>query len=61
MWENLEGTTCKSGSRWDDNIKIDVKETGCELDCSGSGQRQVASFGECGNVPSDSIKREFPD
>jgi hypothetical protein len=44
--------------RWEDNIKRDLQEVGCEsvLDRSGSGQGQVAGTCECSNEPSGSIK-----
>jgi hypothetical protein len=40
--------------RWIDNIKRDLLEIGFE--CCGSGQVQVESSCESGNVPSGSIK-----
>ena len=48
----------RSSRRWDDNIKMDLQELGWgyRLDCSSSGQEQVAGCYECGNVPSDFIK-----
>ena len=51
--------------RWEDNIKMDLKEVGCEgygLDRAGSGEGQLADTCECGNEPSGSIKcGEFLD
>ena len=37
--------------RWEDNIKMDLREVGWEhgLDRSGSGHGQVAGFCECGH------------
>jgi len=45
-------------SRWEDNIKMDLRdlEWGHGLDCFGPGWGQVAGFCECGNEPSGSIK-----
>jgi hypothetical protein len=47
--------------RWEDNIKMDLQEVGCEgMDWLRIGK--VASSCECGNEPSGSIKcGEFPD
>ena len=44
--------------RWEDNIKMDLREVGWghRLDSSGSGQGQVVDCCECGNEPSSSIK-----
>ena len=44
--------------RWEDNIKMDLHEVGWGhgLDCSGSGQGQVAGSCKCGNEPSASTK-----
>jgi hypothetical protein len=44
--------------RWEDNIKMDLREVkwGHGLDRSGLGQGQVAGCCECGNEPSGSIK-----
>lgn len=36
-------------------LKRHVKEIRCELDCTGSGRRQMAGSGECGNGASNSI------
>jgi len=51
--------------RWEDNIKIDIRERsweGCGLDSSGSGYGLVAASCENGNEPSCSIKGwEFLD
>jgi hypothetical protein len=50
--------------RWEDNIRMDLKEVGCGgMDWIGLAQdRQVAGTCECGNKPSGSIKRgEFLD
>jgi hypothetical protein len=46
--------------RWEDNTKMNLREVGWEhgLDKAGSGQRQVAGSCECGDEPSDSIKRQ---
>jgi hypothetical protein len=43
--------------RWEDGIKMDLRETGlggCGLDSTGSGQGSVASCCECGDEPPDS-------
>jgi hypothetical protein len=44
--------------RWEDNIKIDLRDVGWgnDLDLSGSGWGQVASCCECGNEPSGFVK-----
>jgi hypothetical protein len=46
--------------KWEDNIKMSLKETrwegGCELDSIGSGQGPVASSCEYGNKLSGFIK-----
>jgi len=42
--------------RWEDNIKVDLKEVGCGLNQGGSGQGQMAGTCECGNEPSGSVK-----
>ena len=44
--------------RWDNNIKMNIREVGWVhgLDRSGSVQGQVAGWCECSNEPSDSIK-----
>jgi hypothetical protein len=45
--------------RWEDNIKIDLKEKGfwgCELNSSCSGRGPVAGSCEHGNDPPGSIK-----
>jgi hypothetical protein len=51
--------------RWKDNINMDLQVVGCggcRLDRAGSGYGQVAGTCDCGNDPSDSIKRgEFLD
>jgi hypothetical protein len=45
--------------RWEDNIKVDLKEIVCENDDSfGSGEGPVAGSCECGNDPSGSRKVE---
>jgi hypothetical protein len=47
-------------SRWEDNIKLYIRETGInggELDSAGSGLGQVAGFCEHGNEPSGSMKK----
>jgi hypothetical protein len=48
----------RSGRRWEDNIKMNLREVGWEhgMHQSGSGQRQVAGSCERGNEPSGSIK-----
>ena len=41
--------------RWEDNIKMDLQELGCEgyeLDRAGSRYGQVVGTCECGNEPS---------
>ena len=50
--------------KWEDNIKMDLREVGWGhvLDRSGSGQGQVADCCEYGNEPSGSIRcGEFSD
>jgi hypothetical protein len=50
--------------RWEDNIKMDLREVewGRRLYRSGSGLKHVAGCCECGNEPSGSIKcGEFID
>jgi len=42
--------------KWENNIKVDLKETGCELDSSGSGDGPVADSCEHNNQPLGSIK-----
>jgi len=45
--------------RWEDNIKMDPQEGGCEgygLDQAGSGYGQLAGTCECGNEPSGTLK-----
>jgi len=47
--------------RWENNIKMDLQVVGCGengLDRASSGQGQLGGTGECGNVPSGSIKFE---
>jgi uncharacterized protein YcnI len=41
---------------WNDNIEMDLKETGWKTEDSGSGQGSVAGFCSRGNEPSGSIK-----
>jgi hypothetical protein len=43
--------------RWDDGIRMDLRETG--LDSTGSGQGPVAGYGECGDEPSGSCATEL--
>jgi hypothetical protein len=45
--------------RWEDNIKMNLRDVGWGhgLDRSDSGQGQVAGSSECGDEPSGSIKR----
>jgi hypothetical protein len=45
--------------RWEDNIKMDLREAGWGrgMDRSGSGYEQVAGFCKCGNELSRYIKR----
>ena len=51
--------------RWEDNIKMDLEEVGCEgygRDRADSGQGQAVGTCECGNEHPGSIKcREFLD
>ena len=50
--------------RWENNIKMNLREVGWEhgLDGYGSGLRKVAGFREFGKEPSGCIKcGEFPD
>jgi hypothetical protein len=50
--------------RWEDNIRMDLQEVGCEgMDWIGLAQdRRVAETCECSNEPSGSIKcGEFLD
>jgi hypothetical protein len=44
--------------RWEDNIKMDLREVGCgrRLDRSGSGQGQVVGSCVYGDEPSGSLK-----
>ena len=44
--------------RWENNIKMDLREVGWghRLDRSGSGSRRVAGSCKCGDKPSGSIK-----
>jgi hypothetical protein len=54
----------RSGRRWEDHIKVDLREVGWGygLDRSGLGERQMTGCCECGNEPSGSIKcEEFLD
>lgn len=44
--------------RWDDNIKMDVREVGCE-DGVCSGSCLVAGFGVVNDGPAGSATREF--
>jgi hypothetical protein len=49
-------------SRWEDGIRMDLKETGlggCGLDSTGSGQGPVAGCCECGDEHSDSGATEL--
>jgi hypothetical protein len=49
-------------SRWEDNIRIDIRETGCGLDSSGSEWGPVTGSCEHDNEPLGSIKgKEFLD
>jgi hypothetical protein len=43
---------------WENNIKMDLREVGCEhgLDRSGSGYGQMAGCCKCGDEPSGFIK-----
>jgi hypothetical protein len=41
--------------RWEDNIKMDLREIGIEPDSAGSGKYPVAGFCENGDEPSCSI------
>jgi hypothetical protein len=50
----------KHRRRWEDNIKLDLREIGIdgdELDSAGSGQGPVTGFCEHGNEPSSYIKK----
>ena len=50
--------------RWEDNIKMDLREVGWRhgLNRSGSDHGQVAGCCDCGNEPSGSVKcGEFLD
>jgi hypothetical protein len=42
--------------RLEDNIKLDLRETGFELDSAGSGYGPVVGFCEHGDQPSSSIR-----
>jgi hypothetical protein len=47
----------RSRHRWEDNIKMDLRDIGWEgVDSSGSGQGQVSDCCECGNEPLGSVK-----
>jgi hypothetical protein len=41
--------------RWEENIKMNLREAGCELDSSGSGQGPVVGCCEHGNEHSGSM------
>jgi hypothetical protein len=43
--------------RWEDNIKMDLRDSWGKLDLPGSGQGPVAGFCEHGNEPAGSIRR----
>jgi hypothetical protein len=45
-WKRLHG---RLGHRWEENIKMDLKEKGCGLDSSGSGQAPVVGSYKHGN------------
>jgi hypothetical protein len=46
----------KPGNKWQNNIKMDIKETMCRVDSQGTIQGKVAGFCEYGNEPWGSIK-----
>jgi hypothetical protein len=46
----------RPGYRWEDNIKMDLREIGFGLDSTGPGSGLVAGSCEHGNEPSGSIK-----
>jgi hypothetical protein len=51
-----------NGKRWEDNIKMDLREIGWKNVSSGPGYRPVAGSCEHGNLPSNCIKgSEFLD
>jgi predicted adenine nucleotide alpha hydrolase (AANH) superfamily ATPase len=52
--ENLMGRD--EFGRWEDNIKMDIEETGCELISPCSGEGRVAGCCEHDNEPPGSIK-----
>jgi hypothetical protein len=37
MGKQKEAPTWKTNKRWEDNIKIDLREIACEMDGTGSG------------------------
>jgi hypothetical protein len=52
----------RSRHRWEDNIRLDLREIGCGQDASGSGQGSVAGSCEHGIESLGSIKGgEFLD
>jgi hypothetical protein len=55
-------TTGKTKARWEDGIRMDLRETGlggCGLDSTGSGQGPVAGCCECYDEPSGSCATEL--
>jgi hypothetical protein len=55
---NLKGRTWKTRRRWEDNIRMDVRETvgRCGMDLAGSGYESVMGSFENDNKPVCSIK-----
>jgi len=53
MEPDVKRTLRRPRDRWEDNIKMDLREVGWgyRLNWSGSGQGQVADSCECGNDP----------
>jgi hypothetical protein len=52
----------KPRRRWEDGIRMDLRETGlgvCGLDSTGSQQRPVAGYCECGDESSGSCATEL--
>jgi hypothetical protein len=45
--------------RWEDGIRMDLREIGCGLDSTVSGQGPVAGCCECGDEPSGSCATEL--
>jgi len=53
----VKGPLGRPGRRWEDNIKMDFREIGIELNSAASTSVPVPGFFEHGNVPSGCIKK----